>query len=341
MHLRAGPGSGRARPRHGTRPGRVQPLPRPAPADSVLRATTRQRAAAPDRLGDGTRSSAVSAPTLAVPKPSGTTWTSPLAVSGAVLPGMTRRGEDVLYSVRLIVPRRGGLRAWGAVEGDFERSLAGQQDQAVTGLRIDRELRRGPDSVRVVIVAKAEASDVVEALLLTWLAVLEAMGEDLAGWDPARAEADAKPAYPLAVPVPPASATVWLAGRAGPDTRRACGALVVCGASPRPSRAGSPATRGWWTPLGYVPRRGVNGHHRVTGQRAGADYAVSNAGLLLPGVRGQGHGTFGSVAAFASLPFDGWRNAEHDWAARHETGHSAAGLSFPRIRGRVPDSPSG
>ena len=38
VHLRAGPGSGRARPRHGTHPGYLQPLPRPAPPDGVLRA---------------------------------------------------------------------------------------------------------------------------------------------------------------------------------------------------------------------------------------------------------------------------------------------------------------
>jgi len=35
---------------------------------------------------------------------------------------------------------RGGLRAWD--EADFERGLAVQQDQAVTGLRVGRELRR-------------------------------------------------------------------------------------------------------------------------------------------------------------------------------------------------------
>ena len=144
----------------------------------------------------------------------------------------------MLYSVRLTVPRRGGLRAWGAVEGDFERGLAGQQDQAVTGLRVDRELRRGPDSVRVVIVAMTEASDVAEALGLTWLAVLEAMGEDLAGWDLARAEADVQPAFPLAVPVPPASAEAVRVWRTGSDTGHACGALVLDGASPQPSQAG-------------------------------------------------------------------------------------------------------
>ena len=61
VHLRTGPGSGRARPRHGTRPGHLQPLPRPAPADSVLRAAARPRASAAHRLGDRTRSPALSA----------------------------------------------------------------------------------------------------------------------------------------------------------------------------------------------------------------------------------------------------------------------------------------
>ena len=107
---------------------------------------------------------------------------------------MTSRGDGVLYLVRLTVPRRGGLRAWGAVEGDFERGLAGQQDQAVTGLRVDRELRRGPDSVRVVIVATADAGDVAEALDRAWQAVLEAAGSDLAGWDMTRAQAEVRPA---------------------------------------------------------------------------------------------------------------------------------------------------
>jgi hypothetical protein len=61
VQLRAGPGSGRARPRHGPRPGHLQPLPRPAPADGVLRAAARPRAPAAHRLGDRTRSPALSA----------------------------------------------------------------------------------------------------------------------------------------------------------------------------------------------------------------------------------------------------------------------------------------
>jgi hypothetical protein len=61
VHLRACPGSGRTRPRHGTRPGHLQPLPRPAPPDRVLRTAARPRAPAAHRLGDRTRSPALSA----------------------------------------------------------------------------------------------------------------------------------------------------------------------------------------------------------------------------------------------------------------------------------------
>ena len=63
MPLPAGPGGGRARPRHGTRPGRVQQLPRPAPAHGVLRTAARPQAPSAHRLGDRTRSSALSVPT--------------------------------------------------------------------------------------------------------------------------------------------------------------------------------------------------------------------------------------------------------------------------------------
>lgn len=57
----------------------------------------------------------------------------------------------------------------------------------MTGLRVDRKLGRGPDSIRVVIVSAIEAADVAKALDLTWQAVIEAVGEDLAGWDLAKA----------------------------------------------------------------------------------------------------------------------------------------------------------
>ena len=49
------------------------------------------------------------------------------------------------YGVRLIVPRRGGWRAWGAVRADFERALADPADPAIATAEIASELRRGAE----------------------------------------------------------------------------------------------------------------------------------------------------------------------------------------------------
>ena len=98
------------------------------------------------------------------------------------------------YLVRLTVPRRGGWRAWAAVRGTFERRLAGQGSDVVLAPRIDRELRRGGDYVRVVVVATVVADDVAEALDLALWAFREAAGDDLAGWDTAAASAEVQPA---------------------------------------------------------------------------------------------------------------------------------------------------
>lgn len=57
--------------------------------------------------------------------------------------GDHQAGDNVLYSVRLTVPRRGGWRAWGEVRGDFERQLSSQESSAVTGEHIDSEIRGG------------------------------------------------------------------------------------------------------------------------------------------------------------------------------------------------------
>jgi len=107
---------------------------------------------------------------------------------------MTRGSGGARYLVRLTVPRRGGWRAWGAVRGTFEHRLAGQGNDVVLAPRIDRELRRGRDYVRVVIVATVVADDVAEALDLAWWAFREAAGDDLAGWDAAAASAEVQPA---------------------------------------------------------------------------------------------------------------------------------------------------
>ena len=88
----AGPGSGRARPRHGTRPGHLQPLPRPAPADGVLRAAARPRAPAAHRLGDRTGSPALSA--------SATTARATATADGPVWRGHADHADDLLGRVR-------------------------------------------------------------------------------------------------------------------------------------------------------------------------------------------------------------------------------------------------
>ena len=103
----------------------------------------------------------------------------------------------MLYLVRLSVPRRGGWREWGAVSGDFERRLAGEQSRVLIGPRVDSEVRRGRDYVRVVIVATADAGDVAEALELAWWAFREAAGEDSSGWDTAGTAAEVRPAGSL------------------------------------------------------------------------------------------------------------------------------------------------
>ena len=100
--------------------------------------------------------------------------------------------DGLIYSVRLAVPRRGGWRAWGTLRVEFERRLAGQQGAAVISARVDSEVRRGRDYVRVVIAATVEAADVAGALDLAWWVFRKAAGDELAGWDTAAASAEVK-----------------------------------------------------------------------------------------------------------------------------------------------------
>jgi hypothetical protein len=97
------------------------------------------------------------------------------------------------YQVQLGVPRAGGMLPWGAAAGDFGRRLAGQESVAVTAPRVDRQVRRGRDFVRVVIVMAVDARDVAEALTLAWRVFTEAAGDDAAGWDMAAASAEVRP----------------------------------------------------------------------------------------------------------------------------------------------------
>lgn len=81
---------------------------------------------------------------------------------------MTWGSGGARYLVLLTVPRRGDWRTWGAVRGTFEHRIAGQGSDVVLAPRIDRELRRRRDHIRVVIVATVVADDVAEALDLAW-----------------------------------------------------------------------------------------------------------------------------------------------------------------------------
>jgi len=97
------------------------------------------------------------------------------------------------YAVRLIVPRRGGWRAWGAVRADFERALADAVDPAIASAEIASELRRGVDYVRVSVAVTVVATDVADALAIAWDAFLSAAQDDPAGWEVAAATARVQP----------------------------------------------------------------------------------------------------------------------------------------------------
>jgi hypothetical protein len=105
---------------------------------------------------------------------------------------IVRRGRPS-FTVRLEVPRTGGLRAWGAVAGDFERSLAEQVSPVVSEARVESETRRGPDSVRVRIAVTTRAADVGQAAVIAWDVFRVAGGEDIAAWDSAAASAEIRP----------------------------------------------------------------------------------------------------------------------------------------------------
>jgi hypothetical protein len=98
------------------------------------------------------------------------------------------------FRVRLSVPRRDGGKAWGTARGDFERRLAQQTGTAVTASRVDSEVRRGRDFVRVVVVMTVAAADVVQALDIAWRAFRMAADGDADGWDMPEAVAEVRPA---------------------------------------------------------------------------------------------------------------------------------------------------
>jgi hypothetical protein len=131
------------------------------------------------------------------------------------------------YQVRLSVPRTSGRRAWGAAAGAFERRLA-EQESAAVAARVDSEVLRGRDYVRVVIVAAVDAADVAEALDRAWWTFRKAAGEDLAGWDLVTATAEVRPEGPLvAGRKAPVAIPEWLAEERAPERRGADAGTVL------------------------------------------------------------------------------------------------------------------
>lgn len=106
---------------------------------------------------------------------------------------MDAHEDSTFYQVRLSVPRRGGWRAWGILRAEFGRGLGEQEGMAVIAARLDSEVRRGRDYVRVVMVMTVSAADVAEALDLAWWAFRKAVGADAEGWDRAGATAEVRP----------------------------------------------------------------------------------------------------------------------------------------------------
>ncbi len=98
--------------------------------------------------------------------------------------------------MRLIVPRRGGWRAWGAVRADFERAHADAANPAIVSAEVASELRRGASYVRVAVVLSVAADDVADALAIAWEAFRAVAGDDLAGWEAAAAAGEVQPGRP-------------------------------------------------------------------------------------------------------------------------------------------------
>ena len=106
---------------------------------------------------------------------------------------MDAHDDGTFYQVCLSVPRRGGWRAWGPLRAEFGRRLSEQEGMPLIAARVDSEVRRGRDYVRVVTVMTVGAADVAEALDLAWWAFRNAAGTDAEGWDRAGAMAEVRP----------------------------------------------------------------------------------------------------------------------------------------------------
>jgi hypothetical protein len=98
------------------------------------------------------------------------------------------------FRVRLEIPRTSGWREWGAAAGAFEQRLEAQASATVTGPRIESEMRRGRDYIRVAMSVTVDAPDIAQAAAVAWSIVQQAAAADVSAWDMAGASAEIRPA---------------------------------------------------------------------------------------------------------------------------------------------------
>jgi hypothetical protein len=107
---------------------------------------------------------------------------------------MIARRARPRFRVRIEVSHAGGWRAWGAVAGAFEQRLAAQVSPAVSEARVDSEVRRGPDLVRVRVQVTVAAADLGQAAVIAWDVLRVAIGDDAPAWNTSAASAEIEPA---------------------------------------------------------------------------------------------------------------------------------------------------
>jgi hypothetical protein len=104
---------------------------------------------------------------------------------------MTARPEVPRYIVRVEIPHISGTNEWSAAATALQQGLVEQPSLLVTERRIEFVTRQRRDYVRIS--ATVEAAHIAEAAVIMWAVLLQAMGEDAAGWDMAAASAEIRP----------------------------------------------------------------------------------------------------------------------------------------------------
>ena len=107
---------------------------------------------------------------------------------------MGARPEVSRYNVRVEIPHISGTNEWSASAKALQQGLAEQPSLLVAERHIEFVTRQRRDYVRIS--ATVEAAHLAEAAVIMWAVLLQAIGEDVPGWDMAAASAEIRPARP-------------------------------------------------------------------------------------------------------------------------------------------------